>query len=283
MQTSIWVAAVRTGSLASVQLVAARARHIARGMSARCPIMRRVRLMAAQALRVLLACGRTRLGAEVDHARQRAAARLHMCAARPVAGLALQTAVTEGPARIVRTRMLGAEDARDRRIVMTAKTGVRSLRAVGGIGMRARERASRSGRCGRRIGRERVHSPAPSSRATAAATQARANRRTQFAVAGMLCTTLTSATPPAPWHTLQVSTFAGFVLRIVRPSASFVTVVEPPFCCMCAWVRASTWHAEHTDILAEVEIGLPTVVGLGDCFDRPVINVVACTAVSATG
>ncbi len=123
----------------------------------------------------------------------------------------------------------------------------------------------------------------PNSRATAAATQARANRRTQFAVAGMLCTTLTSATPPAPWQTLQVSTFAGFVLRIVRPSASFVTVVEPPFCSMWAWVTASTWHAEHTDILAEVAIGLPTVVGLGDCFDRPVKNVVACTAVSATG
>jgi len=36
-------------------------------------------------------------------------------------------------------------------------------------------------------------------------------------------------------------------------------------------------------MLAEVEIGLPGVVGFGLCLDRPVTNVVACTAESLTG
>ena len=36
-------------------------------------------------------------------------------------------------------------------------------------------------------------------------------------------------------------------------------------------------------MLAEVAIGLPGVVGLGTCFESPVKNVVACTAVSSTG
>ena len=67
---------------------------------------------------------------------------------------------------------------------------------------------------------------------------------------------------------LQVSTFAGLVLRMVRPSASFVTVFEPPFCSICVCVKASTWHAEHTAILAEVAIGLPTVVGIGSFFGQ---------------
>ena len=82
---------------------------------------------------------------------------------------------------------------------------------------------------------------------------------------------------------LHVSTFAGLVLRMVMPSASFITVVEPPFCNICVCVRESTWHAEHTAMLAEVEIGLPTVVGFGTCLERPVKKVVACTALSTTG
>ena len=36
-------------------------------------------------------------------------------------------------------------------------------------------------------------------------------------------------------------------------------------------------------MLAEVAIGLPTVVGFGNCVDSPVARVVAWTAVSATG
>src|SRR5271167_3896291 len=96
-----------------MQLMATRAGNIACGMSARRPIMRCIRLVADQALRVLLGSGCARLGAEVDHARQRAASRLHVCAARPVAGLALQAAMSEGTARIIRAGMLGAEDAGD--------------------------------------------------------------------------------------------------------------------------------------------------------------------------
>ena len=75
-----------------------------------------------------------------------------MRAAGSVTGLALQPAMTEGAARIVRTRMLGAKDARDARIVVTAETGVGSLRAVGGG-----SRCGRRGRRGRLIGGERRH------------------------------------------------------------------------------------------------------------------------------
>ena len=82
---------------------------------------------------------------------------------------------------------------------------------------------------------------------------------------------------------LQVSLLAGLELGIVRPSASFVTVGEPPFCSMCDWVEASTWQAEHTVIFAEVAIGLPGVVGFGICVENPVKNVVACTAAVSTG
>jgi hypothetical protein len=63
-------------------------------------------------------------------------------------GLALQAAVTEGAARIVRPRVLGAEQPRDRGIVMTAEAGVRSLRTVRRISIR------------RAISRERLHGPA---------------------------------------------------------------------------------------------------------------------------
>ena len=51
----------------------------------------------------------------------------------------------------------------------------------------------------------------------------------------------------------------GLELGIVRPSASLLTVVLPPFCSMCDWVEASTWQDEHTVIVAEVAIGSPGV------------------------
>ena len=79
---------------------------------------------------------------------------------------------------------------------------------------------------------------------------------------------------------LQVSLLE---LGIVRPSASLLTVVLPPFCSMCEWVAASTWQDEHTVMFAEVAIGLPGVVGFGICVEYPVKNVVACTAAVSTG
>ena len=82
---------------------------------------------------------------------------------------------------------------------------------------------------------------------------------------------------------LQVSLFAALEFGIVRPSASFLTVVLPPFCTMCDWVEASTWQDEHTVIVAEVAIGSPGVVGFGTCVENPVKNVVACTIVVSTG
>ena len=149
--------------LRRMQRVTARAGYVARRMRARCPVVGRVRLMAGETLRVLLESGCERFGAEVDHARERSAPRLHVRAARPVTGLALQTAVAERPARITGLRMFGTEDAGDRRIVMAAQAGVRPLRAVRGIGMRRSRGGSRCGGRGRRcrdrgrcIGRERV-------------------------------------------------------------------------------------------------------------------------------
>src|ERR1035441_7063938 len=81
-----------------------------------------------------------------------------MRAARSVAGLALQSAVAEWSARIVGTRVLGAEDACDARIVVTTQTGVGSLWAVGrGVGRRGVGRGCVGGARGirHRHGRER--------------------------------------------------------------------------------------------------------------------------------
>jgi len=136
------------GVLGYVQRVTAHTRHVTRRVRARCPLMGRVRLVTAQAIRVLLSNRRGRFGAEDDHARWRATARLHMRAAGTVTGLALQTAVAEGAARIVRTRMFGAEQPRDRGIVVASEAGVRALRTIRRAGIR------------RGISRERVHGPA---------------------------------------------------------------------------------------------------------------------------
>jgi hypothetical protein len=48
-----------------------------------------------------------------------------------MASLALQTAMTEWPARIIRTRMLGVEQARDGGVVVTAEASIGALRAIG--------------------------------------------------------------------------------------------------------------------------------------------------------
>ncbi len=112
--------------------------------------MRSIRLMATQTLRILLRCRRTRFGAEVDHTRERAAARFHVRAAGAMAGLALQTAMAERPAGVIRARMLGAKDADDAGIGVTGEAGIGAVRTV-----RSRGR----GGCGRRrlIGGERRH------------------------------------------------------------------------------------------------------------------------------
>ena len=150
--------------LGRVQLMAARARDIACGVCTRGPIVRRVRLMADRDIARSVGRGCLRLGTEIDHARQRTASCRHMRTPRPVAGLALQAAVTERAARIVGPGVLGAKDARDARIVVTAQAGVRALRAVGGCRRRARgrracrrrargrrARSASSGRRGRRV------------------------------------------------------------------------------------------------------------------------------------
>src|ERR1700722_4724508 len=104
-----------------VQRVTARAGYVARRMRARCPVTGRVRLVAGETLCVLFKSGCECFGAEVDHARERSASRLHVGAARSMAGLALQTAMTKRPARITRFCMFGAKDAGDRRIVVAAQ------------------------------------------------------------------------------------------------------------------------------------------------------------------
>jgi len=95
-----------------------------------------VRLVAGEALRILLDGGSGCFRTKINHARQWAAARLHMRAARSMTGLALKAAGAEWPARVIRLRMSGMEQAGDPRIVMTAEAGVRSVRTEGGIGMR---------------------------------------------------------------------------------------------------------------------------------------------------
>jgi len=148
------------GVLGGMQIVTARAGDIVRSMGARWPIVRGIRLMTGQALGILLVRGRHRVRPEIDHTRERTAARFHMRTSRTVTGLALQAPVPEGSVGIIGSCMLGAENARDRGIVVTAEAGVGSLRTVGRIGMRW----AIGLRCGDdlrwSIGRERVHETA---------------------------------------------------------------------------------------------------------------------------
>lgn len=116
--------------LGRVQRVAACAGHVVRRVGTDRPVMGSIQLMAAKTLCVLPGDRSQRLGAEVEHAGQRAALRTHMCTARPVAGLALQAAVPEGTVWIIRTGVLGTEYSCGRRIVMAAEAGIRSLRTV---------------------------------------------------------------------------------------------------------------------------------------------------------
>jgi hypothetical protein len=87
--------------------------------------------MAAQAIRILLRDRGGRFGAEHDQARRRAAAGGYMRAARSMAGLALQSAMAKRTARIIWTRVLGAEDSRHAGIVVAPETGIGTLRTVG--------------------------------------------------------------------------------------------------------------------------------------------------------
>src|ERR1700691_6155500 len=87
---------------ARVATSATRACDVARGVRARCPVARRIRLVAGQALCILLERRRQRFGAKVDHACERSASGLHVRAARSMARLALKSAVAEGPVRVIR-------------------------------------------------------------------------------------------------------------------------------------------------------------------------------------
>jgi hypothetical protein len=113
-----------------VQLVAACAGHVARGMRARCPVMRCVRLMAAQTLGILRGCGTMRFGT-VDDDFGYIAPLIDMRRAGSVAGFALQSAMPKRAARIIWTSMLGVKDAHHGGIIAVAsETGIGSLRAV---------------------------------------------------------------------------------------------------------------------------------------------------------
>jgi hypothetical protein len=93
--------------------------------------------VTGQTLRVLPQRRCQRFGTEVDHAGERTAPGLHVRASRAVARLALKSAVAEGPARVIRLRVLGVEDPGDRRVVMATQAGVGSLRAIGRTRLRA--------------------------------------------------------------------------------------------------------------------------------------------------
>jgi len=141
-----------------MQRVTTRACNVARRMRTRGPVVGGVRLVAGEALRILLGgrsgCFRTK----IDHSREWPAARLDMRAARPMACLALKSAAAEWPARVIGLRMPGMEHTGNPGIVMASEAGVRSLCTVCRIGMRRTSGRSSGGR--RRhhwgIGRERA-------------------------------------------------------------------------------------------------------------------------------
>lgn len=140
-----------------MQRVAAGTRQIAAGVRAGGPIVCRIRLVAAQTIRVLLRDRTGRFGAEDDETCRWSASRADMSTPGPVAGLALQTTVAEWAARIVRTRVLGSKDARDGGIVVATKTGIGALRAVRWFGRRGGRRGRIGGWCCAGTGRERRH------------------------------------------------------------------------------------------------------------------------------
>jgi hypothetical protein len=149
--------------LDGVQRMATGTRHVVRRMRARRPIVRGIRLVTGQALRVLFGCGGLRLPAEIHHSLQRPAACVRVHATRSVAGLALQATMAEGAARIIRTSVYRAKDVGDLGLCMTAQAGVRSRVAVVRSGGRS-GRLSRFSRCfsgcrgGRFGGRGRLRS-----------------------------------------------------------------------------------------------------------------------------
>lgn len=136
------------GIFGGMEAVAACARDITRRMRTRGPVMRCIRLVAPQTIRILLQYGRVRFGTESDDLRG-IALRIDMRAAGPVTRLALQPAVAERAVRISGARVLGVENSHDGRVAaVTSEAGIGSLRAVDG---RGRRRA----RCGR-VPRTRV-------------------------------------------------------------------------------------------------------------------------------
>jgi len=130
--------------LGGVQSVAARAGDIARCVGAGGPVVCGIALVATQASRVLLRRRSQRLRPKINHAGQWSSTRPHMRAAGAVAGLALQTAVTERTLGVIGPRMGGAENAGDSGVVVAAETGIGPLRTVDGVDVR------------RSIGRPRV-------------------------------------------------------------------------------------------------------------------------------
>jgi hypothetical protein len=124
------------GIFGGVQIVATRAGDIARCVGARCPIVRRVRLMTGQTLAVLLCSGRLRFRAEIHHALEWTATRLYMRTAGSVTRLALQAAMPKRAMRVIGSGMLGAEDTGDRGIIVTPEAGIGALRTVGRIDVR---------------------------------------------------------------------------------------------------------------------------------------------------
>src|ERR1700733_9417600 len=90
-------------------------------------------------------CG---LGAEIHHAGQRTPACFNVRTPRTVACLALQLTMAEWTLRVVWSRMLGAKNAGNPSVAMTAEAGISTLGAVGRT------------RMGRAVGRESVHGPA---------------------------------------------------------------------------------------------------------------------------
>jgi hypothetical protein len=97
--------------LSLVHLVAIGAGDITRRVRAGAPGMGSVRLMASEAHGILLRRRSMRAGAEVDDAGRLPALGFDMRIARPVAGLTLQPAMSEGTAGIIRLCVASAEKA----------------------------------------------------------------------------------------------------------------------------------------------------------------------------
>ena len=118
------------GVLGRMQAMTSGTGHVIRGVSARGPIVGRVRLVTPEAHCVLLYNGCVGSGAEFDDTRRLAPFCFYVSIARTMTGLTLQSAVPERAAGITGAGVFGTEQAHDVRVVVAVQARVSPLLAV---------------------------------------------------------------------------------------------------------------------------------------------------------